>query len=92
VPTGIVPVGVYEKFTALHVVPLCELIVAIGLTVTVTLNARPVQLLDRDGVTLYTAVAAAAVVFTRLSVRMLSPDSAPAVPERPVPSAGELHA
>ena len=56
------PVGVYEKATAVQVEPVCEAIVATGLTVTDTVNAAPVvqvlPLFVEVGVTLYVAVAA----------------------------------
>lgn len=61
----------------------------VGLTVTVTVNAAPVQL-PAVGVTLYVAVTALAVLLTRLSFRLLWPDCAPVLPERPAPSVGAL--
>jgi hypothetical protein len=62
VPAGIVPVGVYENARSEHAEPVCELIVATGLIVTVTVNGAPVvhvlPLFTDVGVTLYVAVAA----------------------------------
>ena len=54
------------------------------------LNGRPLQLLDRDGVTLYTAVTAFVTVFVNTSLRndWPEPDTPPV---NPVP-VGALHA
>ena len=72
VPTGIVPVGVYENATAVHVDPVCEAIVATGLIVTDTVNGAPVvqvlPLLVEVGVTLYVAVAATESVLPSVAV------------------------
>jgi hypothetical protein len=51
VPDGMLPVGLYVNAMVVHVVVLCEDMIAAGFTVTVTVNALPVQLPD-DGVTL----------------------------------------
>ena len=60
---------------------LCEAIVATGLTTTLTVNVGPLQLPGGEvGVTLYTAVAAAAVVLVSASFNMLWPDAAPPLP------------
>ena len=70
----------------LHDDVVCEDTVATGLTVTLTIKAAPVQLPSGEvGVTLYTAVAAAAVVLLRLSYNILCPDSGPALPEMLLP-------
>jgi hypothetical protein len=45
---GMMPVGVYANGTVVHVAVLCALIVATGLTVTVTVKAAPVQLPDGE--------------------------------------------
>ena len=59
VPAGMTPVGVYEKATVLQVTPVCEVIVAIGLTVTDTVKGAPAHVPGVVvGVTLYVAVAA----------------------------------
>jgi hypothetical protein len=69
-----------------------EPIVATGFMVTLTLNAAPEQVPGGEvGVTLYTAVAAVALVLVRLSLTVLCPDSAPALPVKPLP-AGDDHA
>ena len=53
VPVGIVPVGVYENATAEQVTPVCEVIVATGLTVILTVNVAPVHVpAGETGVTL----------------------------------------
>jgi hypothetical protein len=46
------PVGVYEKATVLQLTPVCELMFATGLTVTVTVNGVPFPQIDDVGVTL----------------------------------------
>ena len=74
----------------LHDVVVCEATVATGFTVTLTVNAAPVQL-PEVGVTLYTAVAADAVVLVRLSLTVVCPVSAPALPDMLAP-AGVPHA
>jgi hypothetical protein len=52
VPAGMTPVGVYEKATVLQVTPVCAVIFATGLTVTVTVNGAPVVHVPDVGVTL----------------------------------------
>ncbi len=65
----------------LHDAVLCELIVATGLTTTLTVKDPPVHVPGGEvGVTLYIAVAALAVVLVRLSFRVLCPDPAPELP------------
>jgi len=90
VPAGIVPVGLYVNGTVLHVVVACELIVAAGFTTTLTVNAAPVQMPEL-GVTLYTAVAAFAVVLVSVPVRVALP-AAPEAPPVMFAPAGVLHA
>ena len=55
VPAGTIPfvmfVGVTVNVTPLHVIVLMAVITAVGLTLTVTVNAAPVQLPDK-GVTI----------------------------------------
>jgi hypothetical protein len=67
-----VPVGLYVKLVLLHAVVACELIVATGFTVTLTVKAAALQLPGGEvGVTLYTAVAAVAEVLVRSSFMVL---------------------
>jgi hypothetical protein len=51
VPVAIVPVGVYEKVTAVHVEVLCDTMIGVGLTVMVTVNTVPVVQEPDVGVT-----------------------------------------
>ena len=78
--------------TLLHVLVVCDAMIAAGFTVTVTVNGVPVHVPVADvGVTLYVAVTALAVLLLRLSVRMLL--AVPDVPPvRPVPRVGAAHA
>ena len=78
VPAGITPVGLYENATAEQVDPACDDSVATGFTTTLTVNADPVHVPDA-GVTLYTAVAAPAVVLLSVPVSDTSLPDAPPV-------------
>ena len=52
-PVGIEPVGVYENADAEQVTPVWEVIIATGLTTTLTVNIAPVHVPAGDtGVTL----------------------------------------
>jgi hypothetical protein len=62
---------------------------AFGSTVTVTVNAVPVQL-PEAGVTIYVAVVDTDTLLDRLSLNMLLP-APDAPPVRPAPSVGLLH-
>ena len=90
VPVGIVPVGVYEKPTALQEVVACEAIVVTGFTTTLTVKVLPKHVPD-VGVRLYTAVTGLADVLVSTSLSVLCADCAPLLPEKPMP-AGVLHA
>ena len=68
---------------------LCAVIVACGLTVTVTVNIDPIQV-PVVGVTLYVAVNAPAVVLLSVPFTVLWPDD-DAPPVKPLP-VGALHA
>ena len=76
VPVGITPfvtfVGVTAKVTPLQTVVLIAVIVAIGLTVTVTVNGVAGPQLLVDGVMIYVAVCAVLVGLNRLPVMVLT--------------------
>ncbi len=76
-PAGITPfvpsVGVTLKNTPLHVVVLIGVTAAFGLIVTVTVNVVFVPQLTVVGVTIYVAVCAALVGFTKLPVILAAP-------------------
>ena len=75
VPDGITPfvpfIGVTVNDTPLQVMPVIAVTDAEGLTVTVTVNAVPVQFPD-DGVTIYVAVCAVLVGFVRVPLITLA--------------------
>ena len=67
----------------------CEAIVVTGFTTTLTVKALPMQVPD-VGVRLYAAVTGPADVLVSTSFRVLCEDSAPLLPEKPMP-VGVLH-
>src|SRR5882757_184698 len=88
VPAGMIPsapcVGVTVKATPLQVVVVSALIVALGSTVTITVNVVPVQF-PEVGVTTYVAVIVAFVVLTSVPVTVLIPVACSRPPVKPLP-------
>ena len=62
--------------------------IAAGFTTTLTVKAAPVHV-PAVAVTLYVAVTADVVVLVRSSFTVLRPDSAPALPLKPVPDGAD---
>jgi hypothetical protein len=93
VPAGITPlvtsVGVIPNATPLHVVTLIAFTAAFGLIVTVTVNVAFAPQLTVVGVTIYVAVCAALVAFTKLPVILAAP-LPPAPPVIPPVTPGAL--